>query len=626
MSADRRDIDAAERTFAQRLLFTTPMRDLVRGRVSGRLDLTIYPERAGLPGAITTLVVNVTKRTRLRILEKADVARELAAHFAEGLAGGRSADELIEAFGDPKQAAKLIRRAKKRNRSRIIRAVKHATAAAFTIIALLYAGVLIWYVAGSGRVNPSHDYLEDMNAVAAAVPAYDRAWPVYRELFLALGPVPKPVSDCQGPNDDRWPETVGYIAAHQGELETIRRAAAMPGLGYITGIRYHEEDLPLLDPDGQSQQPVREGDQSRVIPTLDTLLPQIGYLRRAARLLWFDTLAQPDPPAPDRVIGNIEAMIGLAKQSGEHPTLISQLVRISIFSLAIDAVGRMLADPASPFTDTDLARLDRLFDPSVAGDCCAVSVECERLFFDDAEQHIYTDDGHGNGRLRAEMMEEAWGKMFDSGTPIALGAPISLVMPDRAEFRAQVNQVFDAAAIDQATPMWERDGGRLQALYEQVERSKWSQFRWSYLLIMSPAIDRVLVTGDTAAMQRDALRVAIALRRHQLGNNNRWPETLSQLVPTYLDSIPPDRFDGQPLRYKLGADGEPTLYSIGADFKDNDGVPGHDNDGWPTNDGTMRWRPRSEVESMTDPPFGDFILWPPLPDKPVAPDDDDDFN
>jgi hypothetical protein len=55
-------------------------------------------------------------------------------------------------------------------------------------------------------------------------------------------------------------------------------------------------------------------------------------------------------------------------------------------------------------------------------------------------------------------------------------------------------------------------------------------------------------------------------------------------------------------------------------------VPGHDNDGWPTNDGTMRGRPRSEVESMTDPPFGDFILWPPLPDKPVAPDDDDDFN
>jgi hypothetical protein len=45
---------------------------------------------------------------------------------------------------------------------------------------------------------------------------------------------------------------------------------------------------------------------------------------------------------------------------------------------------------------------------------------------------------------------------------------------------------------------------------------------------------------------------------------------LSALAPDYLDAIPQDPFDGQPLRYRPQGHGY-MLYSIGPDLKDDGG-------------------------------------------------------
>ena len=56
------------------------------------------------------------------------------------------------------------------------------------------------------------------------------------------------------------------------------------------------------------------------------------------------------------------------------------------------------------------------------------------------------------------------------------------------------------------------------------------------------------------------------------GASGAWPQTLADLVPGYLASIPPDRFTGKPLSYRL-ADGAPVVYSWGMDQQDDDGDP-----------------------------------------------------
>lgn len=302
------------RSFRHRLL-TSPMRDLLRRRGTGRLGLTIHPERAALPTPLAGLVVRIAKQTRLRALEKADVARELSAHFAEGLAAGKATDELIDSFGDIRKAVKLTRRAKKRNRSRVIRATTRATIGVFAVVAILYSGVLIWYVFATGKISPAHDYLADADAVAAAVPDTDRAWPVYREAFIRLGPIPKDVYVCKGPADSRWPETVAYIEAHKPELDQIRRAAAMPGLGYIASIGYHKADFQLLYPGENEADIISREDSADVIPTMGMLLPQLGDLNKPARLLRFRSLHQLETGSTIGGIADIRAMIGVAGQN-----------------------------------------------------------------------------------------------------------------------------------------------------------------------------------------------------------------------------------------------------------------------------------------------------------------------
>ncbi|MCK4873471.1 MAG: hypothetical protein KAS72_12155 [Phycisphaerales bacterium] len=99
-----------------RVLRFTPMRDLLRGRVTGRLNVRAIIAAANLPAPLAELVRSVVTRSRLWRLEKADVALELVCHFAEGLDAGTSPVDLVDRFGDPVRAAKLIRRAKKRNR------------------------------------------------------------------------------------------------------------------------------------------------------------------------------------------------------------------------------------------------------------------------------------------------------------------------------------------------------------------------------------------------------------------------------------------------------------------------------------------------------------------------------
>ena len=97
-----------------RLIRFTPLRDLGRGRLTGRLDLARLLAESGLPAPAVDCVRQVVRRTRLWRLEKNAVAQDLAAHFHDGLETGTTLEELLSGFGDVRRTARLIRRAKRR--------------------------------------------------------------------------------------------------------------------------------------------------------------------------------------------------------------------------------------------------------------------------------------------------------------------------------------------------------------------------------------------------------------------------------------------------------------------------------------------------------------------------------
>jgi len=65
---------------------------------------------------------------------------------------------------------------------------------------------------------------------------------------------------------------------------------------------------------------------------------------------------------------------------------------------------------------------------------------------------------------------------------------------------------------------------------------------------------------------------AVALKRFQY-RHGALPETLDQLVPDLLPSVPIDPYDGKPLRYHAIGDGTFFLYSVGPDGVDDGGMP-----------------------------------------------------
>lgn len=83
---------------------------------SQRTHYAILVDASGLPDDAQHLILNTIRQTRLSPSEQACVAEELIAHFADGLEADESLNDLIEAFGDTKTTAALIRRAKDRCR------------------------------------------------------------------------------------------------------------------------------------------------------------------------------------------------------------------------------------------------------------------------------------------------------------------------------------------------------------------------------------------------------------------------------------------------------------------------------------------------------------------------------
>ena len=95
---------------------------------------------AALPNELRTLVDSITRRTRLRRRERADVSRELTSHFDEALAAGKSVRQAADSFGDPKEAARRLRDGAIAKRSPLDRALGQTlTWTARTIVVVFLA-------------------------------------------------------------------------------------------------------------------------------------------------------------------------------------------------------------------------------------------------------------------------------------------------------------------------------------------------------------------------------------------------------------------------------------------------------------------------------------------------------
>ncbi len=623
---------SSDRAESRSRLWRTPMRDLVRGRITGRLDVHRMIKDADLPQPVRELVMNVAKRTRLWRLERSAVAEELIAHFADGIESGASTDELLDTVGDTSKAARLIRRAMMRQRPMPWRVMRYALIGS-AIVCLLYA--LSWLYFFAGSPSPKTDYIAKANATALSLSESQRAWPLYCAALLqfdskefhrtyeafVLDPTP---------GGDGWDEAIVFLDTHAETVAMVREASSRAGLGFVLGHDLTADEKQLwVDPDENESAGTKEtSDSHRVIDgsLISVQLPYLSEGRKLARMLEMDARRAAVIQDGEIIVADLGAMLGIAAHQREAPFIINDLVGMSIISLAVQVAGDILAQHPDSLTDNQLQQLAHCF--SACDESLEIRLRGERMGMEDMVQRLYTDDGDGDGRMTVEGLEMmacvsalgGAGQMSGVDTPWLTAAlpVIDFIMLSRREMLDEIEGMMTLYESEAHGPLWEAGESRAAQRLNAWADDPVERIRRLPLCFLMPAMEKAYCHSQFAVGERDALLTAIALEMHRRRAGD-WPATLDDLTPTILPSAPLDRFDGQTLRY-LVKDGRPILYSVGGDRDDDGGMPpGRSAPGEPYFDAAKRWISLERIEQapQTDDgekqlsiPDGDWILWP----------------
>ncbi|MGD9719740.1 MAG: hypothetical protein AB7O59_00805 [Pirellulales bacterium] len=598
---------AAAESLGQRLVraLRTPLSDLLRGDLTGQTDARSEIVTAGLALPIGELILEVVRRARLWRSERLDVARELVAHFADGLDSGRTAEELVADFGDTRLAAQLIRQAKLRNRSWWWHSWRFAVR--LTLASLLVAIVSYTVLVARfywGRPVIAHNFSREINA-ARQVPKADRAWPIYEQAGTLLKKKPLKYEfdwDTAVRGSANWNKLVAMVDERAEALALARAAAKKPFLG--AAVNAHGAENPEL---------------------ITVQLEYCQTLRELCHLLLADARVAAEAGQSERAYDDITATIAMADQLYQpRVTLVEQLVAIAVFSFAMNVNGRILAERPQLYSEQQLQDLAHRIAASRAGEP-QLDLSVERMMFDDLLQRAYTDDGAGDGRVTSEGLR-LFGEWTTRDLETVLRADRKLVpvmylitpgvaalIGGRRENRELYESLIDGGVRAHQGPPWTWDAQEVNYVDNRVhEMASHPLGRMRYLpvVLLAPAIGGCYNAVERTIQYRDAAEVAIALSIwHQ--RHGAWPENLAQLVPALLPQVPADRLDGQPLRYAV-RDGQPVVYSLGMDYDDDGGrgidpekyTPGSIGFGPPSPESLKLYR-----NAEND---GDWILWPPL--------------
>lgn len=258
--------------------------------------------------------------------------------------------------------------------------------------------------------------------------------------------------------------------------------------------------------------------------------PHLTQLRRLVRLL--DTaseMAAVERDA-DRQLLCIHAVIAAGASLEKETGLVAQLVHVSILAMANRMTERSLA--ATALTEEQLIQLATYIPRAVPERSLVHALVGERV-----------------------LGFEAWDEQFAGrqGLPIIGG----IIRRDQLNYLQLLRECVEAAENFENLPSnWEpvTEIGTLSIITN----------------ITAPTMKPLFVAPKEVEMRSRSAHTALAAKRYELAHG-RLPDSLDQLVPRYLDAVPLDWFDGQPLKYKRTEAGA-LIYSVGRDGKDDGGV------------------------------------------------------
>lgn len=560
---------------------------------------------------IAALIAAVVGRTRLRRAEREDIARELTAHFRDGLDAAKSPAQLVSAFGDVNHAAAQLRAGAIAKRSPFDRALRTARIAAgwcIVAVGVPYAASIGYLYLNAPVI--SFDVTARLNALLPQVAPSERGWPLFKQGMIALAdPVDPAAAEWQPkqykqigdrgefpfPGDAEWARDGEVLRERSAGFDLLAQAAARPALGYMPATHTREEDAELIFWD-RTAKPVETA-----FPAFAMLLPQLALQRTSARLLGFDSLHAIEEGDGARFVRDISALLGSATQAEEGKYIISQLVGSAIRSMAFDRITMALEWRPDALTDEQLAHLAQLLR-AIPASAYEVELEAELLGLMDCIQRTYSDDGNGDGWFNpvygALLLDEltAMTSTTDSSSDPSIDSTIGVllsplgaaVVASRKETVALCTSLMEKCEQQSQLPLWQQDYSFESEFESMVHESALAQQRWFLPRLLLPALSSAATGRRRAETHAIAAQVAIACVQYRRAHAGAWPTKLDDLVPTLLATTPRDPTTGEPVLFE-SVNGMPQISSAAVSSVRNS--DGHKRWIWFSGDDQLkRWR------------------------------------
>lgn len=291
----------------------------------------------------------------------------------------------------------------------------------------------------------------------------------------------------------------------------------------------------------------------------NALLPHLADFKRVAQA--FDKKAGLDAEEkrPHDAVLAIQAAFATAHGLDREPTLISQLVRIAVDSIACGTIDRVLnrveVDEADlvALQQTVAARSDlKSLSVGLAGEFCFGSDAFSR-----GPAYLVSLGGlSGNNS----------GNNPGAAVAIWLYSASGLLRQDRACY---VEMLSDFIQIARREP-WERFEAA-DAWEQRIIQLKSEWYKGHIMTSMLlPALVKTVAKEARCMAQLRCTATGIALERYRKAHNGQYPDSLDALVPAFMPAVPLDPFDGKPLRFAKRPTGY-VVYSLGPDRDDDRG-------------------------------------------------------
>jgi hypothetical protein len=280
-------------------------------------------------------------------------------------------------------------------------------------------------------------------------------------------------------------------------------------------------------------------------PMINTLMPELSIGRSIQKVLAISALDAAERGDSASAVDHLADMYRFAGMwDGRRSMQIGAFVNLALVAQAMDPTERAIN--VSEVGDVALLRIVKHVEAIDLCNPLRHAWLAERVMFIDLLKWMRTNPGGMSG-IAANP-----GPLIRVPGVVALNG---FEMLDHYESLIAASQELNGESIAQA-----------QAIVSSSTDQPWYRFMAS---LVGPGNLRILQLSVRAEAQRLAMLAAIAAERYRLKHGD-WPVSLDVLVPEFLDAVPLDPFDQQPIRYARIAEGI-KVWSIGEDFVDNGG-------------------------------------------------------